>query len=324
MSRLSRRRLMGLVAASSLTPFGPAFAEQWPPARVRLIVGTAPGGSPDVVGRLLAEKLSDRWSTSVYVDNQTQATGEVAYRTVARAVPDGSTIGIITSGFSGEVTLRPDPSYDPIAGFSFVTMLCGYPLVYAVPVNSPIASFPDLIARAKASPGKITYTITGYGSGYHLLTKWIELESGTSMTAVPYRGISAGVIDVLDGRVDLLVDAPTSVVPRVQAGQFRVLATSAPTRYALMPDAPTVSQTLPKVEFMSWLCLAAPPGLPQALLERLNADVKDVLQAPEFTKRLADLGSIPTPSSPDQTRLMVSREIAKWADVIKRGNIKVE
>jgi tripartite-type tricarboxylate transporter receptor subunit TctC len=327
MSGHTRRRVIELAAGASVLSFGPATAQtaqQWPPARIRFLVGTAPGGSPDVVGRLLAERLTDRWGTSVYVDNVTQAAGAVAYRTIARSVPDGSTMGILTSGYSGEVTLRPDPSYDPIAGFTFITMLCGYPLVYAVPINSPITSFADLLTRAGRDPGKLTYTITGYGSAYHLLTKWIELESGTSMTAVPYRGIAAGVADVLDGRVDLLVDASTSVIPRVKAGQFRVLALSSPARYALMPDAPTVSETLRNVQFMSWLCLAIHPEGPVALTERLNADVKDILQTPDFTKRLADLGSVPTPTSPEQTRLMVANEIARWADVIKRGNIKVE
>jgi tripartite-type tricarboxylate transporter receptor subunit TctC len=312
MINYTRRDVVKLAAAAAVLPLAPALADTWPAARVRFLVGTAPGGSPDVIGRMVAERLTDRLGSSVYVENVTQAAGAVAYRTIAKSAPDGGTIGILTSGYAPEVTLRPDPSFDPIGGFTFVTMLCAYPLVYAVPINSPIKSFAD------------TYTITGYGSGYHILTKWVELESGVSMTAVPYRGIAAGVVDVLSGRVDVLVDASTSIMPRVQGGQFRVLAVSSGERFALMPNAPTVSETLPNVKFTSWLCLAAPSETPTALTDQLNAALKDILLTPAFTERLKDLGSVPTPMSPDETRRMVAGEIARWADVIKRGNIHVE
>jgi tripartite-type tricarboxylate transporter receptor subunit TctC len=324
MSGPTRRDIIKLGAAALALRSTPAMSQQWAASRVRFLVGTSPGGSPDVVGRMLAEKLSDRLGSAVYVENLTQAAGAVAYRTIARAAPDGGTIGILTSGYAPEVTLRPDPSYDPISGMTFVTMLCAYPLVYAVPVNSPIKSFQDLLARAKQNPGKLTYTITGYGSGYHILTKWIELESGVSMTAVPYRGIAAGVVDVLGGRVDVLVDASTSVIPRIEGGQFRVLAVSSSERFALMPDSPTVSETLPNVKFMSWLCLAAPPDMLPAMTAQLNADVKEILETPAFSKRLMDIGSVPKPTSPDETRKMIAGEITRWAEVIKRGNIRVE
>jgi tripartite-type tricarboxylate transporter receptor subunit TctC len=332
MKAYSRRGIVRLAAAASALPFAPSLSlaqqpaptQQWPAPRVRVLVGTAPGGSPDVVGRMLAEQLGDRIGSAVYVENVTQAAGAVSYRMVARAAPDGGTLGILTSGYAPEVTLRPDSSYDPVAGFTFVTMLCSYPMVYAVPANSPITSFADLLARAKQDPGKLTYTITGYGSAYHILTKWIELESGASLTAVPYPGIAAGVGDVLSGRVDVLVDASTSGIPRIKSGQFRALALSSPQRYALLPDAPTISETLPKVEFMSWLCLAAPSATPAALTDKLNADVKSIIAAPDFTKRLADLGSVPAPTAPDETRRMVADAIMRWADVIKRGNIKVD
>lgn len=324
MRGFSRRDAVKMVAAASVLPFASASAQTWPAARVRFLVGTAPGGSPDVIGRMVADKLSEKLGSAVYVDNITTAAGAVSYRTIAKSAPDGGTIGILTSGFAPEVTLRPDPSYDPIAGFTFVTMLCAYPLVYAVPINSPIKSFADLLDRAKKQPGKLTYTITGYGSGYHILTKWIELEAGVSMTAVPYRGIAAGVLDVMSGRVDVLVDASTSIMPRVQGGQFRILAVSSGEHFALMPDAPTVSETLKNIDFMSWLCLAAPSATPTAMTDQLNATVKAILLDPAFTTRLKDLGSVPKPTSPDETRKLVAGEVARWADVIKRGNIHVE
>jgi tripartite-type tricarboxylate transporter receptor subunit TctC len=144
------------------------------------------------------------------------------------------------------------------------------------------------------------------------------------MRPVPYRGIAAGVMDVMSGRVDILVDASTSVMPRIQSGEFRILAVSSGQHFDLMPDAPTVSETLKNVEFMSWLCLAAPSSTPKALTDQLSASVRDILMDATFTKRLKELGSLPKPTTPDETRKIVTGEITRWAEVIKRGNIKVE
>lgn len=334
MSR-TRRDIVKMVAAASALPFAPAFAPAlaqtptppgptWPASRVRFLVGTAAGGSPDVIGRMVSEKLSEKLGAPIYVENLTTAAGAVAYRTIAKSAPDGGTIGILTSGFAPEVTLRPDPSYDPVNGFTFVTMLCAYPLLFAVPKDSPIKSFADMLDRARKQPGKLTYTITGYGSAYHILTKLVELESGVSMSPVPYRGIAAGVMDVMSGRVDILVDASTSAMPRIQSGEFRILAVSSGQHFDLMPDAPTISETLKNVDFMSWLCLAAPSATPKAMTDRLSADVRSILVEPTFTKRLNELGSVPKPTTPDETRRIVTGEITRWAEVIKRGNIKVE
>lgn len=330
MSR-TRRDFVKMAAAASVLPFAPALAQTptppgpaWPSSRVRFLVGTAAGGSPDVIGRMVCEKLSEKLGASIYVENLTTAAGAVAYRTIAKSAPDGATIGILTSGFAPEVTLRPDPSYDPVNGFTFVTMLCAYPLLFAVPANSPIKSFADMLDRARKQPGKLTYTITGYGSAYHILTKLVELESGVSMSPVPYRGIAAGVMDVMSGRVDILVDASTSAMPRIQSGEFRILAVSSGQHFDLMPDAPTISETLKNVDFMSWLCLAAPSATPKAMTDRLSADVRNILLEPAFTKRLQELGSVPKPTTPDETRRIVTGEITRWAEVIKRGNIKVE
>lgn len=323
MSGFTRRGLMRLAAGAAMLPAGRAMAQQRS-GNIRFLVGTAAGGSPDIVGRLLSEKLSDRLGKSIYVENMTQGAGAVAYRTLSRSEPDGNTMGILTSGYSPQVAMRPDPAYDPIEGFTFVSMLCGYPLLYAVPAASPIKSFPDLLDRARKNPGQLSYTITGYGSGYHVLTKWVELESGVSMRAIPYRGIAAGVPDVLSGRVDVLVDASTAAIPRIQSGQFRVLAVSSDRRFALLPDAPTVAETLPGVGYNSWLCLALPPGSPRAFAEKLNAEVKAILDTPAFEKQLLDIGSVPFPTSMEETRKIVASEIVRWGDIIKRGNIKAE
>jgi tripartite-type tricarboxylate transporter receptor subunit TctC len=320
---VTRRSLLWSGAAASVVPVLPAAAD-WPSRPIRLIVGTAPGGSPDIIGRILGEKLADRIGTSVVIENVTQGAGAVAYQTLSKSQPDGHTMGILTAGFPPQAALRRNLSYDPIEGFSFVTLLCGYPMVYAVAPSSPITSFKDLIDRAKDSPGRITYTINAQGSIYHVLTKWIEIESGAVMTPVSYRGTAQALTDVVAGRVDLMVDAATSAFPRVQSGQLRMLAISSPTRYPLMPDAPTIAETLPAIEFMSWLGLAMPPATPRPIVDRINKEIGVALKLADVQQRLIEGGNLASPSTPDEMRQKVESEIARWSRVIEAGGIKVE
>ena len=320
---LTRRSLLTLAGAAAV-PIR-ARAAEWPSRTIRMLVGTAPGGSPDIVARILAEKLADRLGTSVIVENMTQAAGAVAYETVSRSAPDGYTMGVLTAGYPPQAALRRKTlTYDPVAGFAFVTMLCGYPMVYAVAPNSPITSFKDLLDRAKAAPDQLTYTINAPGSIYHVLTKWIEIEAGVSMTPVSYRGTSQALTDVLAGRIDLMVDAATSAFPRVQSGQLRLLAISSPSRYPLMPDAPLVADTVPNVEFMSWLGLAMAPATPAPIIERVNREIRTALALPDVQKRLAEGAGVATPTTPEETRQKIEGDIARWSRVIETAGIKTE
>ena len=317
--------MLRLGAAAAIGPVWPAAADDWPSRPIRLVVGTAPGGSPDIIGRILGEKLADRLGTAVVIENVTQGAGAVAYQAVSKSAPDGYTMGILTAGFPPQAALRRKSlAYDPVEGFSFVTMLCGYPMVYAVAPDSPIKSFKDLLERAKAAPGRITYTINALGSIYHVLTKWIEIESGALMTPVSYRGTAQALTDVVSGRIDLMVDAATSGFPRVQSGQLRLLAISSPGRYPLMPDAPTIAETLPGVEFMSWLGLAMAPATPRPVVERINKEIRDALELPDVQQRLSEGGNVASPSSPGEMRQKVESEIARWTRVIEAGGIKVD
>jgi len=317
--------MLCLGGAAAIAPVWPAAADDWPSRPIRLVVGTAPGGSPDIIGRILGEKLADRLGTAVVIENVTQGAGAVAYQAVSKSAPDGYTMGILTAGFPPQAALRRKSlAYDPVEGFSFVTMLCGYPMVYAVAPDSPIKSFKDLLERAKAAPGRITYTINALGSIYHVLTKWIEIESGALMTPVSYRGTAQALTDVVSGRIDLMVDAATSGFPRVQSGQLRLLAISSPGRYPLMPDAPTIAETLPGVEFMSWLGLAMAPATPRPVVERINREIRDALELPDVQQRLSEGGNVASPSSPGEMRQKVESEIARWTRVIEAGGIKVD
>jgi tripartite-type tricarboxylate transporter receptor subunit TctC len=317
--------MLCLGGAAAIAPVWPAAADDWPSRPIRLLVGTAPGGSPDIIGRILGEKLADRLRVAVVIENVTQGAGAVAYQTVSKSPPDGYTMGILTAGFPPQAALRRKSlAYDPVEGFSFVTLLCGYPMVYAVAPDSPIRSFKDLLDRAKAAPGRITYTINALGSIYHVLTKWIEIESGALMTPVSYRGTAQALTDVVSGRIDLMVDAATSGFPRVQSGQLRLLAISSPGRYPLMPEAPTIAETLPGIEFMSWLGLAMPPATPGPVVARINKEIREALALPDVRQRLVEGGNVASPSSPGEMRQKVESEIARWTRVIEAGGIKTE
>jgi tripartite-type tricarboxylate transporter receptor subunit TctC len=320
---LTRRSLLAVAGAAAM-PIR-ARAAEWPSRTIRMLVGTAPGGSPDIVARILSEKLADRLGVSVIVENMTQAAGAVAYETVSRSAPDGYTMGVLTAGYPPQAALRRKTlTYDPVAGFAFISMLCGYPMVYAVAPSSPIASFKDLLDRAKAAPDRLTYTINAPGSIYHVLTKWIEIEAGVSMTPVSYRGTAQALTDVLAGRIDLMVDAATSAFPRVKSGQLRLLAISSPSRYPLMPDAPLVADTVPNVEFMSWLGLAMAPATPPPIVERINREIRAALALPDVQARLADGAGVATPTTPDEMKQKIAGDIARWSRVIETAGIKTE
>src|SRR5262249_43812474 len=158
------------------------------------------------------------------------------------------------------------------------------------------------LAKAKAEPGRLTYTITAQGSIYHVLTVWIALEAGVTLTPVPYRGSAQALQDVLGGRVDVMVDAATSIFPRIRSGQLRLLALSSDGRYPLMPEAPTVGETVPGIEFTSWLGLVMAPGTPPAIIDRFNREVRTVLALPDVEARLADAGNVAIPSTPQEYR----------------------
>jgi len=319
---LTRRRMLRLTGAVAAGAALPARAQDLPARSLRILVGTAPGGSPDIISRLLADKMTDRIGQSIYIENNTSGGGTVALTTVSRATPDGTSLAMMTAGYASGVAVGKFTHTQN--SFSYLTMVCGYPMVYSVAPDSPIKSFADLLARAKAEPGKITYTITSLGSVYHLLGKWVDMQAGTNMVPIPYRGAAPGVTDVLSGRVDVMLETATSGFPRIHNKQLRVLAITAPKRYELMPDAPLVAETLPGVAYMSWLGLVTAPQTPRPIVDRLNAEIIRALDLPDVKQRLADGGNVATPTTPEEMSRRNEDEIARWKQIVVANNIKVE
>ena len=321
---LTRRRALALATAFTAGSTLPAGAQQnWPQRPLRMLIGTSPGGSPDIVGRVLADRMSERLGQTVTVENNTGGGGGIATGMVSHAAPDGYNMTLLTAGYASGAAVGKFP-FDGDNTFGFLSMVCAYPFIFQVPKDSPIQSFADMLARAKANPGKLTYVITSLGSIYHLIGSWVNSKAGIDMVPVPYRGSANAVADVMGGRVDVMLDTATSGFPRVTNGQFRALAVTSPTRYPLLPDAPTVAETLPGVHYMSWLGMAAAPRTPRPIVDRLNADIHWALNTPLVQGKLKDGGNISTPTTPEGMREQMATEIATWKQLIAVNKIKID
>lgn len=321
---VTRREM--LAGAAAMLAAGPALGQEanWPQRPIRIVVPTSPGGSPDIASRLLGEKISGRLGQSVVVESMTTGGGVAGLQLVAKGPPDGYNLAMLTGGFATQAAVLKGLPYDPIKDFVFITSVVRYPIVYSVPPDSPIKSFKDMIERARANPSKVSYGIVGAGTLYHLLGKWIDNQAGVEMNAVPYRGTAPALQDVLGGRVDVLSDAATSTIPRVRSGQMRALAVSSAERYPLLPEVPTMAETIAGIKCESWLGLAAAAGTPRPIVDRINGEIRRALDLPEVKKWAGDSGVVPAPSTPEQFRARVEADVRQWTEIVVRNNISVQ
>ena len=301
---------------------GLAHAQSYPDRPIRFYVGFPPGGSTDLVSRYLGQKLSERLKQPVVVEQKVGGTGLIANDAVAKAAPDGTAMVLLTGGHPGTAAVMKKLPYDPVNDFGMVSVVIEYPMTISVAPDSPIKSFPDLIARARAESGRISFSSAGPGSLHHLLGEWMNIEAGTTMLHVPFKGAAPAFTELLGGRIDVLIETATFAFPMIKGGRLRALALSSAGRYPLMPEVPTVGETLPGVEFSSWLGLAVAPGTPPPAIERLNRELRAVLAEDETKKRFADFGGVPAPSSPEVMRERVEREIARWKRVVESRGIE--
>src|SRR5262245_2528949 len=315
----NRRQALTLAASVAAGAVWPARAQQdWPQRALRILIGTTAGGSPDIIGRLLADKLTGPLGQPISVENNTGGGGGIAASIVSHAPPDGTAMTLLTAGYASGAAVGKFP-FDGDSTFGFITMVCSYPFVYLVPKDSPILSFPDMLARAKANPGKLSYVITSLGAVYHLIGTWVGMKAGVDMVPISYRGSSAAVTDVLTGRVDVMLEPATSAFPRIHTGQFRVLAVTSPARFPLMPDAPTVAETLAGVQYMSWLGMTTAPKTPRPIVDRLNKEIHAALALPDVQAKLKEGGNIAAPTTPEAMRQQIVDEIANWKEIVEKN-----
>jgi tripartite-type tricarboxylate transporter receptor subunit TctC len=319
---LSRRSFLAATAATALsTRNAIGQSELWQNRPIKIIVPTAAGGSYDITARIFGEKLSPRIDRPVVVENISPP--PVAHKMVSTAEPDGHTLIMTGGGYTTGAALNPKLPYDPHNGLLFISSLCTHPMVYSVRPDSPIKSFKDMLDAARATPDKLTYPIVGNGSVHQLLGAWVDIVAGTKMVPIPYRGSAQSLTDMLAGRIDVMLEPSTSGFPRIRNHQVRPLALSSPARYPLMPDVPTIAETLPGIEAMSWIGLAAPPMTPQPIVDRILAEIRHALTLPDVIARFHEMGDVPTPeSNPAQMKELIEREIANWNSIIDKAGIQ--
>ena len=312
--------LLASVAAFAL----PAHAQVEKP--VHVIVPFAAGGPTDVVARVLAPRLSEALKRPVVVENKVGATGAIGASLVARAAPDGDTLLLGTSSImAASPNLTPNLPYDPVRDFAPVSLIATVESVLVVNPAVPAGNVQELVAYAKAHPGKLTYASSGIGSTYHLAGELFCAQTGIKMTHVPYKGAAPAIQDVLAGHVDLMFDNVSSAIPNLKAGRVRALGVAALARYPALPELPTIAeQGVPGYETTIWIAFFAPAATPPATLAQLQRAVAEAVQSADYRERLAALDMQPRSSTPQELAGYLKSELAKWAKVVKEAGIKPE
>lgn len=320
--------LWSLVAACSLVAAAPAARAQAYPARVvTMIVPYPPGGATDVIGRVVAQKLSDALGQQVVVENKGGAGGNLGAKAAAIAKNDGYTLlmGAVTAHSIAQTLTPETANYNLERDFAPVSMLGNVPLILVVNPSVPAKNLAEFIALAKSKPGALTVSSAGNGTTQHLGSEQFKLMTGTDMIHVPYKGSGPSITDLLGGQVQATFETGPAALGHVKAGKLRALAVASRTRSALLPDVPTATEAgLEGYEVSATYGLLAPAGTPKEIVERLNAEVKKILAMPDVKAKLLEQGVDPFYTTPAETTQHIRGEIAKWARVIKAANVKAD
>lgn len=303
-----------------------SFGQPYPTRAIRLIVPVAAGGSYDTIARILGRHLSDKLGQQVVVDNRAGAAGNIGAGLVAKAAPDGYTVLFAGTTFVINVSLyKSAPPYNAVQDFVPISLIAKAPQVLTAHPSVPARNLKQLIALAKAHPGKLTYGTGGSGTPNHLVGELLKTAAGIDLLHVPFKGGSAPVIALLAGQIDLFLSAPTSVINYVKDGRLRALAVSTAKRSPILPDTPTMIESgLPGFDVASWYCLLAPAGTPVPVIEKLRAALIGALATPEVKQRLQDEGADPEASTSDELGAFIRSEIAKWERAVKISGAKVD
>jgi tripartite-type tricarboxylate transporter receptor subunit TctC len=318
MTRLALLALLSMLAPSSVV------AQTYPSKPIHLVLPYVPGGIIDTAGRHLALRLSESLGQSVVAENRPGAGGVVGTDVVARSAADGYTILLNDPAFVSNPSLLPDVPYE-LSALQAVSIVGSSPAVIVANPQLPVKNFSELIAYAKANPGKLNFASAGIGTAPHLAAEMIKLRTGIAMQHVPYRGIGAAYPDVMSGKVQLAFSSIAGAVPFTSDNRVRPLATTRSVRSPVYPDVPTVAESgLPDFDVDLWIGIYAPAGLPAPALARLNSEIKKVLQHPELKAAFAKIGIEPRGTSPEEASGFTRAEFDKWKKVIVDGKIKPE
>jgi tripartite-type tricarboxylate transporter receptor subunit TctC len=303
-----------------------ASAQQSYPAKpIRIISIFAPGGGNDVICRLVAQKLSERVKQQVYVENRVGANGIIGSEAAARSAPDGYTITLVPSGHAVNASMYRKLPFDSVKDFTTITLVGTSPLVLAVHPSLPVRNVKELIALAKARPGQLTYVSSGIGASGHLAGALFETMTGTTMSHVPYKGMSLAVSDLMGGQVSMTFGTSLSVIPQVRTGRLRALATTGAQRSPALPELPTVAESgVAGYEAGLWYGFVGPANLPPEIVQRLNAEIVAVLAQPDTREKLASQGLDTRSSTPDEFARLLAADTTRWATVVKKLGLQAD
>jgi tripartite-type tricarboxylate transporter receptor subunit TctC len=323
--RFPRRALLGSALAVAAIRRAAAQSD-WPSRPVRFIVPFPPGQAADLFARVMAEELSKRWPQRAVVENRAGGAGAIGMEAVARAAPDGYTLGIGTSG-----TLGINPSvvsrlpYDAERDFAAITNIFTLPLVFVAHPTFEAANIADFVALARSAPGRVQYASAGPGTAQHLTAAMLAHRLRLEMVHVPYRGSGPAMADLIAGNVKVMVDSLASALPNIQAGRIRALAVTGRARAPQLPAVPTVAETVsPGFEALGWSGLVAPAATPAAVIQRVNADAVAILRDPAIAARMVELGGFPDPGTPEEYARFIAAEIAKWREVARAADVRLD
>ena len=321
------KTLLGTLALfASLTVTAPACAQVYPAKPVRLVVGFAPGGGTDIIARLLAQKLSMSLGQQFVVENRAGATGMIGAKQVATAPADGYTLlmGHVNSQAIAPA-LMEKPLYDSVKDFAPITYIGYVPNVLVVNPALPAKSVAELIALAKSKPQGLSFASPGVGSTNHLAGEMLKLNSGAPLVHVPYKGSAPAIVDLLGGQVDMNFDAMSSIIQYLKAGRMRALAVTTPQRDPDLPDVPTMTELgFKSFAVTNWYGIVAPANTPAPIIEKLHGELAKVLQMPDVSRQLAELGVRREPMTPEQFAQFIRSEDAKYRDIAKRTGVRME
>jgi tripartite-type tricarboxylate transporter receptor subunit TctC len=324
--RSERQRVVAavLTLAALLTALPAAQAQDYPSRAVKIIVPFPAGGTADVMPRIFSDWLAKKWGEPVVIENRSGAAGNIGAEAVAKADPDGYTLlSAPPPPLVINQNLYPRLGFDPTE-FVPIVIMGRVPNALVLNARVPLASVAEVIAYAKANPGKLTCATQGNGTTSHLTAELFQLKAGVKFQQVPYRGSAPALTDLAAGNVDLMFDNLGASLALVKGGQLKLLGVASPKRMAALADVPTIAETLPGFESVTWFAIVAPPKTPEAVIDKINADVNEALHQGEIRGRLAQLSAEPMGGTPQATAAYMRQEIERWGDVIKAANVKLE
>ena len=323
---LSRRRIVQATGAALATAALPALAQSgWPNRPIRIVVPYTAGGFTDQMARLLIVGLQKQFGQPVVIDNKPGANSIIGVEAIAKAAPDGHTFGVVIPAFTANTTLYPKLPYNPRKDLVGVSLMGVSPLVAAVAPNAPFKTVKELVAYAKANPGKVSFASSGTGSAAHLTSELLKSLTQTFMVHIPFRGAAPALTDLLGGQVPLFLDPPPNLIQPAKAGRITLIGVASEKRLPMLPDVPTfIEQGIPGMVGSTWASMIAPAGTPRDIIKRMSDAVNAIIQSEETKAKLEAMGTFGEGTTPEACDAFLATETTKWGKVIRDAGVTLD